>query len=344
MATFNFPSQAIVTHLVDKHSFDPAYFITPSFLPVDAASFLQSPTLIEWDVLEPTQGMTRLSALDADPEVVGRRVRKTKTCPPLYFRESMQIGEAELINARKLGSNLERAGEDLVIDAVFSLNRRIDTMIERYNFMALSGQVIADNVTIDYDFETKQTPDVKNTAGYGGYYWTDHTNGAVIDDIYRAVEALDGTGYTSITMIASREVMAMIARNNQVKDLLAGSAYVNQIGTQNLVTMLPQLLGAGIDDIRVSTQYYVDENGNAQPFADKNKLYLIGKAPGQQLGCFASTPNIYSDVQDAKAGRFARVFYHETDPVPRVTITGGIFGAPVLYRPDFCVCMKVAAD
>ena len=349
MPLFNFPSQELVTRLVDKHSFDPAYFVTPKFMPVDADTCNNSPALVMWDVLEPTRGMTKLSALGADPVLVPRRVRETKMAAPLYWRESMEIGEKELINARRLGTNFERAGEMLVTDAVFSLNRRIDTLIERLNFEALSGSISevdanGATVSVDYGFNPKNLPDVKNDAGYGGYYWSDATNATVIDDIYKAVEALAGSGYTAIKMIAGREVMAMIAKNAQVKGLLAGSAFVNQIGTSNLVQFLPQLIGAGIDEIIPSTQYYQEDNGDPKPFADANKCYLIGTAPGQQLGAFMSTPNIYGEIgEGAKGGRFAKINYHEFDSeIPRVTVTGGIFGLPVLYRPDMVVTMTVA--
>jgi hypothetical protein len=346
VAAFNFPSQEMITRLVDKHAFDDTDLISPRFMPVDTTSALNSPKLVVWDVLEPAKGMTKTSAYGADPDIVEMRTSATKAAAPLIFRESVLIGEDRLINARKLGSQFERAGEDLVVDAVYGANQRIDARIEKLNFQALSGRIVENGITlVDYDFTAKQLPDVASDPGYGGYYWSDHEHATAISDIYKAVQAFRGTGYKNVTMIAGQNVMNALAMNAQVKSLLAGSAFVNQIGTENLVSFLPQILPARVNEIISTDACYPDEETDEPvPFADPSLCYLIASAPGQQLGAFVSTPHLYSGIgADVEAGRFMKVNYHEQEDVPKVTITSGIFGVPVLYRPDFVVCMKVMA-
>ena len=94
----------------------------------------------------------------------------------------------------------------------------------------------------------------------------------------------------------------------------------------------------------LSNQYYADENGDPAAFFPSNKVFLVGRAPGVQLGCFASTPSLDNGGLDgAKGGPFVKTTDFTDRPRPEIIVTGGIYGLPVLYRPDMVTCLQISA-
>lgn len=111
---------------------------------------------------------------------------------------------------------------------------------------------------------------------------------------------------------------------------------------------MPGLLGCGINRVVIGTQGYADDNGETRSFVPQGYCFLVGQLrEGEPIGAFRSVPNLYSGIgADAKAGRFVVVdnaFARTGGVIPKVTITAGIYGLPVLYRPDLVVAMKVTA-
>lgn len=352
MAAFdmNFPTQQVIEGYVLKHVFDKDKFISPKLgFGIDDSS-VNSPTMVEWDVLEPVSGMTNLSALDAEPVVINNRVRKTVAYAPLFFKEQILIGESKLINARKLGSQNERAGADLVFDALDTINLRIDTLVEYSCLQTLLGKFKWNGrVKADYGFAADQLPDVSTTAGYGGNYWDSNSSGhecQPLQDIAKASEALRYKGVYGISLVMDIKVMQKLCNAVSVRDLLKQSTYAVYLGTEQLQQFLPGMVGCGIDEVIVSDQGYLGDDGNGVPFVPDKYCFLVGKTRDGKLGDFKSTPNVYNGYENgqAKAGRFVILnneYMSTQGAVPRITVTGGIYGLPVLYRPDLVVAMKV---
>lgn len=346
MADFNlqFPSQEMINTYVRKHTFDKTYFVAPQIgIEEDDVSNLSSPAAIMWDVLEPTQGMTKASALDADPKVIKQRVRKTMAYKPLYFRECFELGESQLTNARRLGSSVERAGMDLVYDVVDQANERIDTRIEQTSLEMLTGTLQVDGAErVDYGFTNAQKPNVSSTSGYCGHYW-DNASADPIADIRKATEVLLYKGAKGITLVADVSVMKYISQRNV--DLLKQSQFAVQVGPETLRDLLPGIIGCGVTKVVMGNQGFVNEQGNGQSFIPAGKCFLVGQLRnGEKIGAWRSVPSIYNGVDDARGGRFVRIdneLERSGGCVPRITVTAGIYGLPVLYRPDLVVAMKV---
>lgn len=337
---YDYPTQQMVTALADQHSFDPALFVLDDVLPIDATSFNASPKAIMWDIIAPAKGMTALSALGAEPNIINQRTITTKTASPLYFKDAIRIDEGQLINMRKPGSSTERDGNNMIYRAIDQLQTRIDTRVEVTRYKALTGTLAIDNVTVDYGFTADQKPNVKTTSGYGGQYW-DNANAEIRADISKAMEVLKGKGCTKVYMIADSSVYAVMAGNEKFVKSLYGSAYSKSLGVgkNGLASILPDYLGLGITEARISNASYIDDNGNTLPICPDTKLFLVGIPSDGTLGCWGSTPNVYNHDN---GGRFLVVSDHTQDELtPHVDVMGGIYGLPVLYQPSCVVCMTV---
>ena len=338
---YTFPTQQMITVLADLHTFDKELFITPDILPIDGESFNDSPAMVMWDVVEPTQGITALSDFDAQPTLITQRAVTTKTAAPMVFRDAVRIGEKQLIQMRKPGSSTQRDGDGSIYRAVNQLNNRLDALIEASNFQALSGTLTMDGTTVDYGFTAAQTPNVATSAGYGGEYW-DNPDAAIRKDIDTAVSVLDGAGVSKIVMIADKSVYALMSRNEAFIKGFYGSPMAGEIGANKLTIMLPDYLGCGVSECRLSSQCYKNDQGVKTKFADPTKVYFVGFPTEGELGCWASTPNTYNG---GTGGRFIMIDDHSADrPVPYVDLVGGIMGLPVLYQPQCVVCMQVLAS
>lgn len=338
---YTFPTQSMITALADQHAYDKNRFVTQDLLPVDGESFNQSPALVSWDVIAPTKGLTALSDFDAEPNLLTQRAVTTKTAAPMVFRDAIRIGEKQLIQMRRPGSSTQRDGDGIIYRGINQLNNRVDALIEASNFRALSGTLTFGATTVDYGFTAAQTPNVATTAGYGGEYWDD-PDATIRKDIDKAMTNLQGKGIGRVLMLADWSVYALMSRNEAFIKGFYGSPSAGDIGANRLTVLLPDYLGCGISECRMSSEAYISDEGNTTPFADPTKVYLVGLPSEGELGCWASTPNTYNGGQ---GGRFMVIDDHSADrPVPYVNLIGGIMGLPVLYQPDCCVCMQVLAN
>ena len=346
MAEFNlqFPTQEMVSSYVEKHIFDKQFFIAPRIgIKEDDVSNLHSAGAIIWDVLEPTIGMTKVSSMDAAPKLVPQRVRKTITHKPLYMKEALELNETKLTLTSKLGTRDARAGMELVYNAVDQLQDRLDTFIESACLEMLTGTLrVEGKDRVDYGFTTAQKPDVKTTSGYSGAYWNEE-NANPIADIRKACEVLRYKGARGITLVM--DVASSVYLSIACSDLLKQSQFAVSVGPEKVAELLPGIVGCGITEVILGNQGYADDNGDLHSFIPEGKVFLVGKLPnGQEIGAFRTVPNIYNGIDNAKGGRFVVVnneYERSGGSIPKVTITAGIYGLPVLYRPDLVVSMTV---
>ena len=338
---YTFPTQSMITKLADSHAYDKERFQTLDLLPVDGDSFNQSPALVSWDVIAPTKGLTAVSDFDAEPNLIDQRAITTKQAAPLVFRDAIKIGEKQLIQMRRPGSSVERDGDGMIYRAVNQLNNRIDSLVEATAFMAFSGSMTMGGTTVDYGIPAANKPNVATSTGYAGEYWDD-ADADIRKDINKAMECFRGKGVSRVIMLADWSVYALMSRNAKFIQGFYGSPNAGEIGSNKLVSLLPDFLGCGISEARMSSEAYIDDNGNSVPFAPGNKMFLVGLPAEGELGAWASTPNTYNG---GKGGRFLVIDDHSADrSVPYVNVIGGIMGIPVLYRPDCVVCMQVLAS
>lgn len=324
--SFVFPEASQITSMINERSHVESAFVTTDICPLNVTEFLDSPKKVMWDVIAPTKGFTSSGALDEEPDFVDQRAIETKTADPLYYKEAIRIGEAQLCKMREPGSENAEKSQAMIFRAVEQLNTRLATLREAKALEALCGSLVVGNTTVDYDvqeFETEVSWDAENHDIRG--------------DINAAVEMLQATGTTEIIMIADRSIYALLAKDKEFSGAMFGSDVAKQLGAEGLARLLPDFLGLGITECRVSKQSYIDDAGNKVKFMPSDKVLLIGKN-GQKVMEYASVKNAYTD----SAGPFAVVQDHQADAlVPHVDIVAGLYGIPVIYQPNNVVAMTV---
>lgn len=339
-----FPSQQMVQGYVDRWSFDRARFISPRLgIELDDTSQLNSPAAIVYDVLAATEGMTLVSAMDADPLIIAPRKISTVTHEPLYFKEMRLIGEKQITNARMLGRQDMRAGDALIRAAVDQINIRIDTLLEWSIMQMLTGTLkVAGRDRVDYGMPESNKINTGVTTGYSGY-WSS-ASATPIDDIRKAAELLRYKGASGIKLVVDQSIMARIS--TLCTDILKQSTLAVSLGPEKIAELLPGILGCGIDEVIMNTQGFRDEDGKGKSFIPDGYVFLVGMSMDGPVGAWRSTPTAYkSDANgNFQCGRFVNIhnLYAESrGTIPKVEVIGGIYGLPVLYRPDLVVAMKV---
>lgn len=340
-----FPSQEMVQGYVDKWVFDKERFISPRLgIELDETSQINSPAAVVYDVLEATEGMTLVSAMDADPQIIEPRRVDTVRLEPLYFKEMRLIGEKQITNARMLGRQDMRAGDALIRSAVDQINVRIDTLLEWSTLQMLTGSLkVADRPRVDYQMPAANKVDTKTSAGYSGY-WTADTS-KPIEDLRKAAELLRYKGAAGIKLVIDQSTMSLISK--QATDYLKQSTLAVSLGPEQIAELLPGMLGCGIDEVIMNTQGYRDSKGRGRSFIPEGYCFLVGMSLDGPIGAWRSTPTAYkSDANgNFQCGRFVNIhnLYAESrGTVPKVEVIGGIYGIPVLYRPDLVVSLKVS--
>ena len=341
--TYTFPQLSQIKILADVKTFISDRLVATKLLPVNVDDFNQSPAAVTWDILEPTRGLTSLSALDADPVLITQRGIKTMTAQPLYFKESVSIPESQLINMRKPGRSDVRDATDAVLRAIAQLSDRTSALVEYANASALTGTLSIGPVTVDYGFSASHKPVCGTTSGYGPV-WTTTATATPIEDIRKAAATLNGSGAAEIEIYASVEAINALLATEEIQDILQGVGTLRSMSAEGFALEAPALLGAGITRIVLSNQYYSDDNGNPAAFFPANKIILVGRAPGVQVGCFASTPSLDNGGLDgARGGPFVKTTDYTDRPRPEIIVTGGIYGLPVIFRPDMITCLQISA-
>lgn len=340
---YTFPTDSQVKLLTTVESFISDRLVATKLLPVNADDFRQSPSAISWDVLGPVCGLTSLSALDADPVLISQRSIKTCTARPLYFKESVSIPESQLLQMRKLGRSDVRDATDSVLRAIDQLSKRTSALVEYANAQALTGTLTIGDLTVDYGFAASHKPVCGTTSGYGAA-WTSTASAKPVEDIRKAAATLNGSGAAEIEIYASIEAINTMLATNEIQSLIDGVGSLRTQSPEGFALDAPAMLGNGISRIVLSNNYYTDESGTPAAFFPANKIFLVGRAPGVELGCFASTPSLDNGGLDgARGGPFVKTTDRTNEPKPEIVVTGGIYGLPVIYRPDMICCLQISA-
>lgn len=324
--SFVFPEASQITSMINEHTHNENAFVTSDLCPINSTEYLDSPSTIQYDVISATKGFTKPGVLGEDPDFIDQRAITTKTATPLYFKEAIRINEAQLCKMRQPGSENAERSQAMVFRAVEQLSTRLNTLREKNALAALCGAVTVGEQTIEYDVQEYETEVSWDADGHD-----------IRADLNAAVEMLQATGSTEIVMIADRSIYALLAKDKEFSGAMFGSDVAKQLGAEGLARLLPDFLGMGITECRVSRQSYIDDAGNKVKFMPADKIVLIGKN-GQRVMDYASVKNAYTDT----AGMFGVVQDHQTDAlVPHVDIVAGLYGVPVIYQPSNVVCMTV---
>lgn len=341
MPYVNWPSSDVATRLIRSFEPDPKRFIGRTILPLNTTDYDKTPALISWNLLGSVSGMTSSHTLGTVPPIVSYRTLSKLNAEPAYFKEMIRLDEKDLINIDSADpARAGREGEQLVTRAIMDLNLRCDTRIEHSTWQALQGSLtLNDNgITRVVDYQVPY----KFSVGGGGFgpAWS-AAGSNPISDLSMAAEVIRGSG--GVTAYMNRNTARVLINNEAIVDRVKQSTVVLQLDSRNIGQTL-SLLVPGLDDCVVYNEGFLDGNGAWQTYIPDNVIILLGKAvPGIPLGEWASTPSLHNGgIAKATGGKFAAVEDHINESNPRVDVFGGIYGLPVIFRPDWIVTLNIA--
>ncbi|MBQ7503077.1 major capsid protein [bacterium] len=340
MPYVNWPSSDVATRLIRSFEPDPKRFIGRTILPLNAADYNKTPALISWNLLGSVSGMTHCHTLGTVPPIVSYRTLSKLHAEPAYFKEMIRLDEQDLININSADpAKAGREGEQLVTRALMDLNLRCDTRIELTTWQALQGSLtLNDNgITRVVDYQVLN----KFSVGGGGFgpVWT-AAGSNPISDLSMAAEVIRGSG--GVTAYINLNTARVLINNEAIVDRVKQSTVVLQLDSRNIGQTL-SLLVPGLEDCIVYNEGFLDWEGHWQTYIPDNTIILLGKAvPGTPLGEWASTPSLHNGgIANATGGKFAAVEDHINESNPRVDVFAGIYGLPVIFRPDWISVLNI---
>lgn len=341
MSYVNWPSSDVATRLIRSFEPDPQRFIGRSILPLNTTDYDKTPALISWNLLGAVSGMTHSHTLGTVPPIVSYRTLSKLNAEPAYFKEMIRLDEQDLININSADpAKAGREGEQLVTRALMDLNLRCDTRIEQTTWQALQGSLtLNDNgITRVVDYQVPH----KFSVGGGGFgpVWT-AAGSNPISDLSMAAEVIRGSG--GVTAYMNLNTARVLINNEAIVDRVKQSTVILQLDARNIGQTL-SLLVPGLDDCIVYNEGFLDWDGHWQTYIPDNVIILLGKAvPGTPLGEWASTPSLHNGgIANATGGKFAAVEDHVGESNPRVDVFAGIYGLPVIFRPDWVSVLNIS--
>lgn len=303
--------------------------------------------VVRWDELDTERGMTAPHTMGTDPKIDVRQGSRVREFEPIPFKETDLIKEDELLRARQFGS----LGGVVNIGGLIGriAKNRVDKnrlRVEWTRWQAFRGQLTMDEngVRINESFPVQQfTPIIP---------WSDRANAKILRDWNSLKTYYRGTGATAGGAIAvgNSTTISAILENANPNDL-QGFRNENFRNTNFDVTEMNKIFAArGLPTIEENDDGWIDSDGNFQTWLHDGELIIFGKRPvGQQIGKWLMTPTLHRqkngmpapgmfeiiEVNGFPSGGSTTVSIGElgTHKNPKIEITGGIYGGPVLFYP-----------
>jgi len=334
--TLQFPTTQEITHIVRNRVVDPSMFIGRQFCPIVPEYVLD----IQYDVLEPSFGMTKPHQIGTDPATIDVPISGTKRFGTAYWKETYRVNEKELLYTRQAGSYNQRAGRDLVAQRSIHLDTRLETRLEWLTWQAVINGTIAvdDNgvkYNVDYKIPSKNKIDVTKTMKA----WSDPTSDP-ITDINDMILLYRGTGAKARKAYFNATVAKYLSANENFRELL--KRYNVQLTglsnvAQGLKVLIPDL------DFVMYDEGYLDDKKNFQLFIPDGKFVIIGDYPGEKMMDFVSTISLHNGgIDNPQPGKFALVEDEsQRKKNPHLDLTVGIYGLPRIFHPNWIISAKV---
>lgn len=244
------------------------------------------------------------SNFDAIPVLRARDGLKTEQTQMAFFRESMQIGEAEEQDIMRIADANDpylASALTAIYDDTTRLVRGAEVVPEVMRMQLLTGQDItltADGVNYTYDYDASGAWATTNYIALSGTsQWDDATNATPIDDLLAVKRALQKKGYSSAYVLMNSNTFAYLLNNAQVRsNILAQNLTANIVMTdQDVINVIANRTGL---TIVLYDKMYKDYTGTEQYFyPDKYVTILPAGAVGSTW--FGTTPEMRTAIQVA---------------------------------------------
>lgn len=333
-----FPTTQEITHIVRNRAYDPSLYIGARFCPLQPEYVTQ----IEYDILEPSFGMTSPHSLGANVKNIEVPTMATKRFGTAYWKEKIRINEAKLLNARAAGSYNKRAGRDLVVQAALQLDTRLETRMEWLRWQAaMNGKIIINdngvNFTVSYGIPDSNKIDYSSDASRK---WTASTSDPQ-NDIDEWLKLFRGSGAEGKTLYFNSDTAGVMAQNDKIRDMLKQCNYAGMLSTSNITQALKMLFPKLT--FVVYDGGYLDESKAFKMFIPDGTILMIGEYAGEKLMDFVTTLSLHNGgLNKPQPGKFSMVKDRSSsNENPYIELLVGLYGLPRVFHPNWLVTAKV---
>lgn len=299
--------------------------------------------IIEWEQRGNYIGLQQIRGVGGAPSRVKRVGANTFRFTPGYYGEFLEVNEAELIRARKLGDlQMRKKVDETTAEFASQLMQRRYDRIESIIWTLISTgtfSVALNNVVMATDTFTLQTFTASPT-------WATIATATPLAD-FRTVQ-LKQRGYSLSFGAGSKAYMNRTTFNNFLSNTNAADlggrrgAGFSTINSPEALNML--FAQDNLPNIVVYDEGYYDDSSAFQLFIPNNKVIVVGRRTiGDVLGEYRCTLNVNSG--DGSAGPYMQIWdsaQHDGGRPPRhIEVHDGHNGGPVLYHPAGIVVMTV---
>lgn len=310
---------------------------------------------VQWDEKDTMRGMTAPHVMGTDPKIDRREGSKTHEYEPIPFKEEDLIKEDELLKARQLGTlggvvNLNQKVAEVTKDRMDKTKLRC----EHTRWQTLRGKLeIAENgVRVKEIFPVQKfTPPIP---------WGDRKQAKILVDTAEMKRMYRGTGASirGAVAIGNNTTISAILENANPDDLQGFRAENFRNANYDLNETNKLLAARGLFMLEENDEGWIDEDGEFQTWLDDGELIIVGKRPqGQKIGAWLQTPHLHRQRNGNPAPGFFSLLECNGVPSmggmtvdlgalgagknPKIGITGGVYGGPVLWYPRSIIYAKV---
>ena len=300
--------------------------------------------VVQWDELDAMRGMTSPHVMGTDPKIDIRQGSKLRQFEPIPFKETDLVKENELLKARQYGTlggvvNLSEMIARIAKDRVDKNRIRC----EWTRWQAFKGQlnIVENGVRVNETFPVQSyTPLVT---------WDNRGTAKILQDVNAIKRMFRGTGASiggAVAIGNSTTISAMLENTNN-SDLAGFRSENFRNTTYDLADMNKIFAARGLFALEENDEGYIDDNGSFQTWVDDGELLIFGKRPaGQSLGKWLMTPTLHRSSNGMPAPGMFEIIEVNGQPStgstvvqlgqhknPKIEITGGVYGGPVIYYP-----------
>lgn len=345
LASISWPGTDVITTVL--RDFEPVVgsFRGAEFAPINASDFNNSPDVIKWEALGPITGMTNAHMLDANPRPIKFVPLKQYAERTTYWKESAIITETDLLHIRQAGDYSQRMADQIVMKRLRQLDMRTETRVEWLRWQALTGTLTINEfgVTRTIDYLIPGGNKINANSGTGGAYWDVVADANPIKDLQTALLRFRGTNAAQPVLWINMQQALWLVQNAGMRDLVKQSSNLDRLDVNSVGKLIMPLVG-GLAGIEIYDQGYISDAGVWTTFIPDTHAFLVAKSglPGEKVMEFASTPSLHNGgIAGATGGKFSILEDFIGTKNPRVELTGGIYGVPVIYHPDHIVTLRV---
>jgi len=310
---------------------------------------------VRWDERDSERGMTAAHVMGTDPKMDVRPGSKVREFEPIPFKETDIIKENELLMSRQMGTLGNTVDiKDLVARIAKARVDKNRIRAEWTRWAAMRGSLeIAENGVLVNETFGVQTHDV-------AVPFATLATAAPLKEFNALKLKFRGTGASASGAVAylNQTEMNKLLENQNDNDLRQ-FRNANFVGLPYSLDEMNKIMSArGLPTFVVYDDGFINDAGNFETFLKDGEIIVVGKRPvGQAIGKWLMTPTLHRVRNGQPAPGFFEIIQvngHEAtsgfttidigkDKNPRIEVTGGVYGGPVLFYPRSIVKVKTTA-